>query len=72
MAVIVKVQVPIASSVPRGSVGLVYAAGRKRMVEQELPEAVLAAMDGKPKAFFEADWTGRLWTIGKPAPWQAW
>jgi hypothetical protein len=68
---IVKIQTPIVSSHP-GALALVYAKGHDRVSHQPLRAETIAAMDGHPKAFFEAEWTGDHWQIGPRAEWQDW
>jgi len=72
---IVKVQVPLASNQPiRGMEhGLVYAEGRKNMVEQLLPRDVTKALNGDFKGYFEAFWSSTVgWAIGKRVEEQPW
>jgi len=72
---IVKVQVPLASNQPiRGMEhGLVYAEGRKNMVEQPLPPPVVKALEGDAKGYFEAVWSSTVgWAIGKRVEDQLW
>jgi hypothetical protein len=67
MTEIVKVQKALASNDPAlMELALIYAKGRKCMVEQRLSDAVNAVMGADVKAFFEAEWLeiGR-WSIGK-------
>jgi hypothetical protein len=68
---IVKVQVPLITSDPRG-LGLIYAKGRKNLKQQKLDDDVIKAMAGEPKAFFEAEFSGLSWRIGKRVKDQTW
>jgi hypothetical protein len=66
MTDIVKVQVPLIANDP-AEVALVYAKGRKKMVQQRLDYTTKKLMGTDLKAFFEAEYhhaTGK-WTIGK-------
>ncbi len=66
MTDIVKVQVPLIANDPAGE-ALVYAKGRKKMVQQRLDYTTKKLMGTDLKAFFEAEYhhaTGK-WTIGK-------
>ncbi len=70
---IVKVQVPLGGHGVGSGRGLVYAEGRKRMQEQPLPEAVVKALNGDPKGYFKAHWSGTVgWAIGERVADQAW
>lgn len=71
MIAIVKVQVPIATNDPNRP-ALVYAKGRKYMVQQKLDGRVDAVMKQTPKAFFEAEFNNGVWKIGKQVPDQNW
>ena len=72
MPVIVKVQVPLASSEPASDRCLIYAAGRKHTIEQPIPSAAREALAGAPKGYFWAEWTGDAWQLGERAPDQRW
>jgi hypothetical protein len=57
MTEIVKVQLPILTNDPAMlDLALVYAEGRRCMVQQPIDAATRAAMDGDVKAFFKADY----------------
>ncbi len=68
---IVKVQV---AQFPPGAPALVYARGRYRLSQQQLPSFVLAALNGDPKGYFEARWIGpaNRWAIGRRIEDQDW
>lgn len=64
---IVKVQVPLWSigRATPASECMVYAEGRKQQVIQEVSGDTLKAIGKDKKAFFEAEWKGGAWQIGK-------
>ena len=64
MSEIVKVQVPLISNDPAEH-ALVYAEGRKRVVQQPLDYTTKQLMGDDSKAFFEAEFRRGKWTIGK-------
>jgi hypothetical protein len=68
MTEIVKVQLPVSSTVPAmADQALVYDEDRKRIVLQPLDRDTRMIMGDLVKAFFEADYraTDGTWTIGK-------
>ena len=68
---VVKVQVPLAGG-QRGR-GLVHAQGRRQMMEQPLPAAVMLAMNGDAVGYFEASYDRTEgWQIGKRVPDPGW
>ena len=71
MPEIVKVQIPLAST-NRGAMPLVYAKGHRRMVEQTIRAATAEALGNDPKGYFEAEFAGGLWRIGKRVADQEW
>lgn len=62
---IVKVQIPLswAGRPPTGC--LVYAEGRNRVTEQNVPSAVITALRGDAKGYFQAMWRDNKWAIGR-------
>ena len=69
---IVKVQRPVVTNDPSAP-GLVYAKGRKGMIQQRLDATTVAAMGDDFKAFFLADLRPNgLWDIGKRIEDQEW
>lgn len=63
---IVKVQTPLYSTDPEASDQLmIYPQTRERICFQRPTEAVLAALNGDPKGYFEATYERGRWTIGK-------
>jgi hypothetical protein len=69
MNAIVKIQVPPSGRLDRA---MVYAEDQGHLIEQTVPPHVGAALKGDSKGFFEAEWTGRIWTIGKRVGAQSW
>jgi hypothetical protein len=69
MNAIVKIQVPPSG---RLDLALVHAEDDAHVIEQAIPPEVGAALKGDSKGFFEAEWTGKLWTIGKRVSAQSW
>ena len=72
---VVKVQVPLFSSDPSmqtSSRGLVYDERRRHMGEQALPPDVIEALGKDVKGFFQAEWNGKTWEIGKRVPGRGW
>jgi hypothetical protein len=66
MIEIVKVQLPLSSNDPeQRDLALVYAEGRRCMVQQPIDAATRAAMGGDVKAFFKADYKRGTWKIGE-------
>lgn len=69
---IVKVQRPIVTNDPAAP-ALVYAKGRKGMIQQRLDAATLSAMGNDFKAFFMAELSHNgKWQIGKRIEHQTW
>lgn len=68
---IVKVQIPVSTSDPRAP-ALIYAQGRDRLVQQHLFAGHRLAMGSDFKAFFEAEWDGQQWKLGKRVEDQPW
>jgi hypothetical protein len=68
---IVKVQVPFFSNDPEELV-LVYAKNRKNLRQQPLSNAARAEMGEDLKAFFEAEFKGGTWILGKRVAFQEW
>jgi hypothetical protein len=66
---IVKIQVPSSGKL---SEALVYAEDQGHLIEQAIPPEVGAALKGDSTGYFEAQWTGKLWTIGKRVAAQSW
>jgi len=65
MTEIVKVQLPLSTNDPdQRDFALVYAEGRRCMVQQRIDPGTRAAMGGDVKAFFEADYKRGAWKIG--------
>lgn len=66
MTEIVKVQLPIVTTDPHEP-ALVYAKGKKKLVQQQLDHGTRKAMGEDMKAFFEAEFsfTKQVWGIGK-------
>ena len=72
--VIVKIQRPLMTN-GDDLVYLVYAEGRKNMVEvlaNKLSKRAIEALEVQSKAFFYAEWKNDTWVIHLPAPWQNW
>jgi len=74
--VIVKVQMPLASS-DRNALALVYDEERRFRELVPVTATLRAKMAGRPKAYFEAervtlDGSGETVEIGDEAPWQEW
>ena len=71
---IVKVQMPLAvAPVGAPTAGyLVYARGRRHMVAQTITLATSEALGPDKKAYFEAEFTGHVWRIGKRVDDQDW
>lgn len=69
MGEIVKVQRAI---VPKDGPALIYDRRRRHEVSATLSPDIMKAMGDDFKLFFEAEWTGSGWKIGKQAPWQEW
>lgn len=62
---IVKVQVPLAGAAVGSGKCLVYAEGRKNMVEQPVPAHVIKALKGDLKGYFQAQYSSVVgWAIG--------
>lgn len=68
---IVKVQTPLFSSEPNMP-ALVYDERKSHVIQQHLRGRAVAAMGTDYKAFFEAEWDGAEWTIGKRVDDQPW
>ena len=68
---IVKVQIPLVTNDPV-ECALVYAKGRKNIVQQPLGGTTKKLMGDDKKAFFEAKFRQGKWTIGKRVTDQAW
>jgi hypothetical protein len=66
---IVKVQVPlfVGGTEKDGAdpACLVYDRGQKHVVEQSVSSNVFDQMGADPKGYFEANWTGKHWVIGR-------
>ncbi|MBO4228372.1 hypothetical protein [Bradyrhizobium neotropicale] len=73
MSEIVKVQLPLTSNDPR-KLALVYAKGRKNMVQQPLDAITRKLMGADFKAFFEAEYQPArgTWLIGERVGHQDW
>lgn len=70
MSEIVKVQVPI---VGNKSLCLVYAKGRRNMVEQPVPDAARKALNGDLKGYFKGTWSSVVgWAINERVAAQDW
>lgn len=71
---IVKVQRPIISfGTHISTVGcLVYAEGKRKMVEQSVPPKVMSALGGDLKGYFNAEWKRGKWSIKNRVADQAW
>ncbi|UGY13777.1 hypothetical protein HAP48_0035175 [Bradyrhizobium septentrionale] len=70
---IVKVQVPLSTTIPSMSeVALIYGEGRKRMTQQTLGQATRAMMGSDVNAFFEGNYRAGRWEIGKRVEDQDW
>lgn len=66
---IVKVQVAL---FPAGAPALVYAKGKRNMVQQEISQGARDALKGDAKGYFEAEFDGKEWKIGSRTMPQAW
>jgi hypothetical protein len=68
---IVKVQRPLIGTTGP-ALFLVYAEGRRNVCQQEPTVEVINALYGDPKGYFEAEWNGREWVIGKRVKERRW
>jgi hypothetical protein len=68
---IVKVQTPLFSNDPTPR-AMIYGEHRVRMVEQQLDDNAKRLMGRDYKAFFEAEWDGQKWQLGKRVEFQPW
>lgn len=65
---IVKVQLPLMSTRPDAAIiGLVYAKGKRHLVEQPIDGMTRKLLGGDAKGFFEAEYLASkgIWSIGK-------
>jgi hypothetical protein len=68
---IVKVQTPMATNDPFER-ALVYAKGRRTMVQQSLTDRERGMMGSTAKAYFDADFDGKRWKLLRRVPDQLW
>lgn len=71
---IVKVQKPIMTNDPKRPF-FVYAEGHtnaRGVPEKDVPKHVRGALKYRFRAFFEAEWSGKHWVIGKQVKAQDW
>jgi hypothetical protein len=65
MTAIVKVQIPLATNDPgQTQKALVYAEGRRLVMQQKLDHATQSQMGNDLKAYFEAEYRHGRWAIG--------
>lgn len=70
---IVKIQTPLSSNVPRKEwVALVYNEDRSKEFDIAISDELVQAMKGRPKVFFSVHFEGVNMIIDSEAPWQNW